>query len=177
MEEENKKNYLSVCIFNIYPCVFTQISIERARWMRNLIPHPTSTHAAYFWQTPLPQKQEIPKKTWWWPCYPQNKKYLKKCDDDVIITFFQVFIVFGVAGSIKSMQCGTRWMRNQILHPTSSLDRNLSKNTMRYVENTNTKVVFFFLPPKLINIILLFYYFNYYFIIFLRRPIFSWNFL
>ena len=38
------------------------------------------------------------------PHYPKNKKYLKKCDDDVIITFFQVFLVFGVAGSIKSMQ-------------------------------------------------------------------------
>ena len=24
------------------------------------------THLAYFWRTPLPQKQEIPEKTWWW---------------------------------------------------------------------------------------------------------------
>ena len=24
------------------------VMIERARWMRNLIPHPTSTHTAYF---------------------------------------------------------------------------------------------------------------------------------
>ena len=38
--------------------------------------------------------------------YPKNKKYLKKHDDDVIITFFQVFLIFGVVGSIKSMQCG-----------------------------------------------------------------------
>ena len=38
--------------------------------------------------------------------YPKNKKYLKKRDDDVIITFFQVFLVFGVEGSVKSMQCG-----------------------------------------------------------------------
>ena len=47
--------------------------------------------------------------------YPKNKKYLKKCDDDVIITFFQVFLiitffqvflVFGVAGPVKSMQSG-----------------------------------------------------------------------
>ena len=28
------------------------------------------------------------------PRYPKNKKYLKKRDDDVIITFFQVFLVF-----------------------------------------------------------------------------------
>ena len=40
------------------------------------------------------------------PRYPKIKKYPKKCDDDVIITFFQVFLVFGVAGSIKSMPSG-----------------------------------------------------------------------
>ena len=42
------------------------------------------------------------------PRYPKNKKYLKKCDDDddVIITFFKVFIVFGVVGSVKSMPSG-----------------------------------------------------------------------
>ena len=95
--------------------------------MRNLILHPTSTTL----------------HTFDGPRYPKNKKYLEKRDDDIIITFFQVFLVFGVAGSIKSMQCGTRWMGNQIPDPTSSPDRNLSKNTMRYVENTNKKVVFF----------------------------------
>ena len=40
------------------------------------------------------------------PLYPKNKKYLKKRDGDVTITFFQVFLVFGVVGSVKSMQCG-----------------------------------------------------------------------
>ena len=44
------------------------------------------------------------------PHPPKNKKYLKKCDDDVIITFhhhvFQVFLVFGVATPIKSMSSG-----------------------------------------------------------------------
>ena len=41
------------------------------------------------------------------PLYPQNKKYLeKKHDDDIIITFFQVFLVFWVAGSIKIMPSG-----------------------------------------------------------------------
>ena len=34
--------------------------------MRNLIPNPMSTHITYFWQTTLPQKQEIPEKMWWW---------------------------------------------------------------------------------------------------------------
>ena len=29
------------------------------------------------------------------PLYPKNKKYLKKHDDDVIITFFQAFLFLG----------------------------------------------------------------------------------
>ena len=33
------------------------------------------------------------------PRYPKNKKYLKKCDDDV-------FLVFGIERSIKSMPSG-----------------------------------------------------------------------
>ena len=31
------------------------------------------------------------------------------------------------------------WMQNLNMHPTSSPDRNLSKHTGRYVENTNKK--------------------------------------
>ena len=51
--------------------------------------------------------QRVPTwRTFERPRYPKNKKYLKKCDDDIIITFFKVFLVFGVAGSFKSMQCG-----------------------------------------------------------------------
>ena len=42
------------------------------------------------WQTPLPQKQ----------------KYLKKQNDDIIIPFFHVFLVFGVEESVKSMPIG-----------------------------------------------------------------------
>ena len=38
--------------------------------------------------------------------YPKNKKYLKKWNDDLIIPFFQVFIVFWVAGSVKIMPIG-----------------------------------------------------------------------
>ena len=44
--------------------------------------------------------------TFYAPCYPKNKKYLKKCNDVVIIMFFQVFLVFGVVQSIKSMLSG-----------------------------------------------------------------------
>ena len=40
------------------------------------------------------------------PSTPKQEIPEKKCDDDVIITFFQVFLVFGVAGFVKSMQCG-----------------------------------------------------------------------
>ena len=64
-----KKTTFFVCIFDISLCVFTQILIERACWMWNLIPHPTSTHSAYFWWTSLPQKQEIPEKMEWWCHY------------------------------------------------------------------------------------------------------------
>ena len=38
-----KKTTLFVRILDTSHCVFTQISIGRAHWMRNLIPHPTSS--------------------------------------------------------------------------------------------------------------------------------------
>ena len=60
------KNYFFVRIFDISPCVFTQIPSRRARWMRNLILYPTSTHIAYFLRTSLPPKQEMSEKMWWW---------------------------------------------------------------------------------------------------------------
>ena len=99
MEEEKKKTTFFVCIFEISPCVFTQISLGRTRWMQNLILHPTSTHWAYFWRNPLPPKT---RNTW------KNvmMKYLRKRDDHIIITFFQVFLVFQVARSAKSMPSG-----------------------------------------------------------------------
>ena len=90
------------------------------------------------------------------PCYPKNKKYLKKRDDDIIITFFKVFLVFWVAGFVKIMQCGYSLDAESNSTSNELSVQNLSKNTGRYVENTNTKSSFFFLPPKLINIILLF---------------------
>ena len=85
------------------------------------------------------------------PRYPKNKKYLKKQNDDVIISFFQVFLVLGVEGPSKVCQVGTRWMQNLIPYPMSSPDLNLSKRTRRYVENTNKKSSFFMIPiPKVI---------------------------
>ena len=51
--------------------------------------------------------QQVPTRhTFVEPHYPKNKKHLKKRDDDVIITFFQVFLIFGVAGPVKSMPSG-----------------------------------------------------------------------
>ena len=130
--------------------------------MWNLILHPTSTHTAYFWWTPLPRKQEIAEKMWWWhhhhiflgiSCFWGSgvcQKYALSS------RFFRYFLFWGQQSLSKVCSVGTRWMHNQISYPMSSPDQNLSKTTMRYVENTNTKSSFFFLPPKLINIILLF---------------------
>ena len=56
--------------------------------------------------------------------------------------FFRYFLFLGQRGPSKVCSVGTRWMRNQIPHPMSSHDRNLSKNTMRYVENMNKKSSF-----------------------------------
>ena len=85
--------------------------------------------------------QRVPTRhTFEGPCYPKNKKYLKKRNDDIIFSCFQVFLVFGVARSIKSMSSGY----SLVPHTTRSLDQNLSKNTGIYVENMNKKVVFRF---------------------------------
>ena len=55
------------------------------------------------------------------------------------------FCIFNISpyGFTQIPSGRAHWMRNQISHPKSSPDRNLSKNTMRYVENTNKKVDFF----------------------------------
>ena len=91
--------------------------------------------------------------------YPKNKKYLKKHDDDVIITFFQVFLIFGVAGFIKSMQCG--YLLDVELNSTSNkLSRSeFDKKHREICWKYEQKSSFFILPPKLITIILLFYHF------------------
>ena len=106
------------------------------------------------------------------PATPKTRNAWKKCNDDVIITFFQVFLVFWVAGFVKSVSSGYS-LDAEFNFASNELSR--SKNIGWYVENTNKKVVFFFSSSK-IN--------KYYFIIltiillnFFRRPILSWNFL
>ena len=110
--------------------------------------------------------QRVPTRhTFDGPRYPKNKKYLKKHDDDVS----------GVAGSIKGTP--SAYLLDAEFNSASNEppDRNLSKNTGRYVKNTNKKVVFFFSSSKINK-----YYFIILTIILLvhfRRPILSWNFL
>ena len=84
--------------------------------------------------------QRVPtQNTFYGPHYPKNKKYSKKRDYDIIITFFQVFLVFGVARPVKSMPSGC-WLDVEFnSHPMSSPNQNLSKNKGRYVENKNKK--------------------------------------
>ena len=111
----HKKNYFFVCIFNIYPFVFTQFSSGRT-WY-----HHVFSGIYYFFGRGVCQTyalwvfvecgikfhiQWVPTwHTFDGPCYPKDKKYLKKntsCHHHI----FQVFLVFGEVGSIKSMQCG-----------------------------------------------------------------------
>ena len=103
-----KKTTFFVHIFDISPCVFTQfLSGERS-----LDASFNSTSNGYPHCILLidPSTPKI-RNTW-----------KKKCDDDVIITFFQVFMVFGVAVSIKSMQCeysldeGLNFSSNDLSH-------------------------------------------------------------
>ena len=147
-----KKTTFCVHIFDISPCVFTQILSERAHWMRNLILHPTRTHTAYFWQTPLPQKQEIPKKTEWW------------CRHSI---FSGISYFWG----IKVHQKYAMWVlvgRGIKLCIQQALLLRIWVKTQGDMSKIRTNKIFFFiLPPKLITIILLFslifYYANYYF--------------
>ena len=78
-----EKNYFFVCIFNISPYFFRSGELVGCR-IKFCI-------------------QRVPTRyTFDRPHYPKNTKYLKKCDDDS----FQEFLIFGVAGSIKSMPSG-----------------------------------------------------------------------
>ena len=87
--EGEKKNYFFVCIFDISPRVFYSNFDQESSLDAEL----NSTSNEY------PLSIILMGLT-------TQKKYLKKCDDDIIIMFFQVFLVFGVEGSIKSMQSG-----------------------------------------------------------------------
>ena len=134
------ENYFFVHIFDISPCVFTQISGGRARWMRNLIPHPTSTHSAYFWRTPIPQKQEIPEKMWWW-CHHHIFSGISCFWGIGVRQKYALWVLVG---------CKIKFFIQQA-HPLGIWVK--TQGDMSKIRTQN--VVFFFLP-KLINIILLF---------------------
>ena len=136
-----KKTTFFVRIFDISHCVFTQISIERARWRRNLIPHPTSTHTAYFWWTLLPQKQEIPKKTWWW-CHYHVFSGISCFWGKGVCQKYVVCVLIG---------CGIKFCIQRALPIKIWVKTQGDMSKIR-----TQKVVFFLFPPKLINIILLF---------------------
>ena len=84
-----KKNYFFCLYFrHISSCFYS--NLDRESSLDAEFPHPTSTF----------------RHTFDGLRYPKNKKYLKKWKDDIIIPFFQVFLIFGVAESVKSMPSG-----------------------------------------------------------------------
>ena len=95
-----KKTTFFVCIFNISPHVFTQISIERA-------------HHHHI--------------------------------------FFRYFLFLWYHCLSKLCWVGTRWMRNLILHRTSSPDQNLRKNRgdMSKIETKKKYFFLWYLSPNL----------------------------
>ena len=76
------------------------------------------------------------RNTFGGPRYPQNKKYLRKHDDDVITHVFSGISCFWGSGVCQKY---AEWVLVM-----SSPDWNLSKNMERYVENTNKKKFFFY---------------------------------
>ena len=131
--EEEKKKLFCLFVFSTYLPVFLL-----KFWLGELV------GCGIFRIQRVPTRHNFDR-----PYYPKSKKYLKKCDDDIIITFFRYFLFLQYRGPPKVCWVGTRWMPNLISHPTSSPDRNLSKNTGRYVENTNTKSSFFLSSSKI----------------------------
>ena len=136
----HKKNTFFVHIFDISPYVFPQISIGRACWMWNLIPSNEYPHYILLMDPTIPKTLN----TW------------KKCDDDVIITFFRYFYFWGSRVCDKYaawvlVGCKIEFHIQQALLIKIWVK---TKGDMSKIQTQ--KVVFFFLRPKLINIILLF---------------------
>ena len=91
------------------------------------------------------------------PATPKTRNTLKQCDDDIIITFFHVFLIFGGIGVHQKyavwvlVGCRIKFCIQR------ALPLGIRVKTQGDMSKIRTqKVVFFFLPPKLINIILLF---------------------
>ena len=71
-----KKTTFFVCIFDISLCVFTQILIERASWMWNLVLHPTSSPDRKLSKNTGRYVENTNKKVFLYDTYPQI--YIKK---------------------------------------------------------------------------------------------------
>ena len=113
-----KKIFFVFCIFDISPCVFTQILIKTNEYPLGILLTDPATPKT--------------RNTW------KNVMMMSS------LHFFRYFLFLGQRGPSKLCQVGTRWMWNLIPDPTSSPDRNLSKNTGRYVKNTSKKSSFFY---------------------------------
>ena len=127
MEEEKKK--LFFCSYFRHISLFFYSNFDRESYLDAELNFASNEHPLdILLMGPATRKTRNTWKTWWW-----HHHHI----------FFQVFLIFWVAGSVKSIPSGTSCTRNLILHPTSSPDRILSKNIERYAENTNKKVNFF----------------------------------
>ena len=114
--------------------------------------------------------QRVPTRhTFDGPRYPKNNKYLKKWNDDVIIPFFQEFLVFWGSRVHKKYAVWVLfWCEIKLCIQRSLPLRIWVKTQGDILKIRIKKVVFFILPPKLITIILLF---------FLGGPFYTSNFL
>ena len=99
------------------------------------------TYIAYFWRTPLPQKEEIPEKMWWW-CHHHIFSGISSFSGSGVCQKYAMWVLVGC----RIKFCIQRALPIEIWVKTQG---DMSKIRTQ-------KVVFFFLPPKLINIILLF---------------------
>ena len=130
-------------------------------------------------------KQEIPENTWWW-CHHHSFSGISYFWGSRVCQKYVVWVRVGCGIKFHIQRVPTRHSFDAPRYPKNkkylkkwnddvSPNRNLSKNTGRYVENTNTKSILFLFSSKINK-----YYFIILTIILLvhfRRPILSWNFL
>ena len=146
MKEERKK-YFFVCIFDISPCVFTQISSRRARWMQNLINFASNEYPHCILLTdPTTSKTRNTWKMLWWHHHHVFSGISCFWGSGV----HQKYVVWVLVG------CGIKF------HIQRALFFGNWVKTHGDMSKIQTKK-YFFLSSFKIN--------KYYFIIFLRRPI------
>lgn len=147
------KNYF----FNLSLCSFTQILIRSPRGMGNSIMHPKSTQLAYFWWTPLHEKEEIHEKMWCW-CQHHIFSCISCFSWSGVHQTYAKWVLFG---------CKIEFQIQRVLHIKIWVTPHEDKLKI-WVE----KLIYFFFSSKIWwGKLILFYYFHYYFIISLRRPI------